>query len=168
MRILALLVALPLLLLLGQDAHAIKVTLFVDVDTFVERAHDIVIAKCLGPVPDSTRYDDGLYPVDVKVIAVLKGTRMPGTLKIATIYPMVAGKTYLLSSLGGSAYEADFMAVPQLSVVELPAHFQREELKGKTIAEQVRTVFVARRQQVELLQRSLAEEMDLLKRATSK
>jgi hypothetical protein len=28
-------------------------------------AQDIVIARCLGPVPDGGPYDDGLYPVEV-------------------------------------------------------------------------------------------------------
>ena len=101
--------ALALLLLVPCATQAIKVSAFTDIDTFLDRSQDMVIAKCLGPVPDASRYDDGLYPVDVQVLQALKGpgpknkSMKPGKAKIATIYAMEAGKTYLLTSMGGLA-----------------------------------------------------------------
>ena len=160
--------SLALFLLITAEAQAINITLFTDTDTFVQRAQDIVIAKCLGPVPDGRRYDDGLYPVDVQVASVLKGAKKPGKAKIATIYPMEAGKTYLLTSLGGSAHGTDFLAIPELSVVELPPNFQFDDLKGKKVAEQVQAVFAARRQENERQQRLLNEEKKLLDKAVPK
>jgi hypothetical protein len=159
-------------LVTALESQAVPITIFTDTDTFVDRARDIVIAKCLGPVPDSGPYDDGLYPVDVQVIAVLKGPKnksmKPGRARIATIYPMEAGKTYLLTSLGGSALGTEFLAIPELSVVELPPSFRLEELKGKALADQVRAVFAARRAENARQQRLLETEEKLLDKAVSK
>ncbi len=163
---------LTLLLLVPCDTQAIKVSAFTDIDTFIDRAHDMVIAKCLGPVPDARHHDDGLYPVDVQVLQALKGPKnksmKPGKAKIATIYPMEAGKTYLLTSMGGSAHGTEFLAIPELSVVELPPSFRLDDLKGKTVKEQVQALFAARRQAIEQQQRRLAEEKKLLDRAVGK
>jgi hypothetical protein len=164
--------SLTLLLLVACDAQAIKVTLFSDTDTFIERAQDIVIAKCLGPVPDGRFYDDLLYPVDVQVVTVLKGPKnksmKPGKSKIATIYTMEAGKTYLLMSMGGSAFGTEFLAADELSVVEVPSNFKLDDLKGKKLKEQVQVLFAARRQEIERQQRLLEEEKKILDKAVSK
>src|SRR6266508_3189274 len=79
--------SLTLLFLVTTEAQAIKITLFIDTDTFVQRAQDIVVAKCTGPVPDAWNYEDGLYPVDVQIVSVLKGSKKPGKARLATIYP---------------------------------------------------------------------------------
>jgi hypothetical protein len=163
-----LVMSLALMLLVTASAQAIKVTIFTDTDTFVQRAQDIVIAKCTGPVPNGQAYDDGLYPVDVQVLAVLKGAKKPGKATIATIYPMETGKSYLLTSLGGSAYGTDFLAVPELAVIELPPNFRLDDLKGKKVPEQVQAVFAARRQENERQQRLLKAEKALLDKAVSK
>jgi hypothetical protein len=171
-----LVVSLGVVLLNALPCHAIKVTLFTDTGTFVRRAKDIVIAKCLGPVPEGGKYAEGLYPVDVEVVSILKAARKegkggfakkPGKGKIATIYPMTAGKTYLLTSLGGSAYGTDFLAIPELAVVELPPHFRLGALKGKTVVEQVRIIFSARRQEIARQRRLLEQEKKLLDKAVS-
>jgi hypothetical protein len=144
----------------------------VDVDTFVERAQHIIVAKCLGPVPNAEEAGDGLYTVDVDMIAVVKGPKNPamtlGKIRIATIYPMEVGKRYLLMGMGGSALGTSFHAIPELSVVELPPNFQLDALKGKSMADQVRTVFVARRQEIERQQRLLKQEKALLDKAVGK
>ena len=160
--------SLTVFLLTPLLCQAVPITIFTDTDTFVQRAQDIVIAKCLGPVPAGGQYDDGLYPVDVQVVSVLKGAKKAGKAKIATIYPMEAGKTYLLTSLGGSAHGTDFLAIPELSVVELPSNFRLDDLKGKKVAEQVQAVLAARRQENERQQRLLEVEKKLLDKAVSK
>ena len=139
-----LLLALVVVFLTTSLGRAVPITLFVDTATFVDRAKDIVVAKCLGPVPDGAEFDDGLYPVDVQVVSILKGDKKPGKIKIATIYPMEAGKTYMLTSLGGSAFGTDFLAIPQMSVVELPPKLELVDLKGKKITEQVEIIFAGR------------------------
>ena len=170
-------ISLVAVLLIAVPCNAIIVASFTDTDTFVQHAQDIVIAKCLGPVPDGTRYFNGLYPVDVEVLAVLKpgrkgekseGAQKPGRLKIATIYRMEAGRIYLLTSFGGSAYGTRFLAIPELSVVELPPKFRLNDLKGKTVVEQVQAVFAARRQENESQRLLLVEEKKLLDKAVSK
>lgn len=164
--------SLAVVLFIALPCQAVKITAFTDTNTFIERAKDIVIAKCLGPVPDARRYDDGLYPVDVQIITALKGPKnklmKPGKAKIATIYTMEAGKTYLLSSMGGSAHGSKFLATAELSVVELPPSFRIDTLKDKMVKEQVQMVFAARRQEIERQQRLLEEMKKLLDKAVSK
>jgi hypothetical protein len=163
-----LLPSLTLLLLVAGEAPAIKVTLFIDTATFVERAKDIVIAKCIGPVSDERGRIDFLYAVDVDVIAVLKGSMKVGKAKIATIYPMESGRNYLLTSLGGSAYGTNFLAIPQLAVVEVPPSFRLDDLKGKQVVEQVRMVFAARREENERQRGLLEREKKLLDKTVAK
>jgi hypothetical protein len=107
----------------------------------------------------------------VQVVSVLKGPKNEsmkiGKAKIATIYSMKTGRTYLLTSMGGSAFGTEFLAVPEMSVVELPPGFRLDDLNGKTVVEQVRIVFAARRQEVVRRQRSLEEEKKLLDKALS-
>jgi hypothetical protein len=159
--------SLTLFLLVTAPAQAIKITVFIDTGAFVQRAQDIVVAKCLGPIPAGQPDDDGLYPVDVQVVSVLKGAKKPGRLRIATIYPMEEGKTYLLTSLGGSALGTDFLSVPELAVVKLPLNFRLLDLQGKKLDEQVQTVFAARRLENERQQRLLEVEKKLLDKAFS-
>src|SRR3977135_2906462 len=106
-----------------QLTSAIKVTLFTDLDTYVRRANQIVIAKCLSAeswetwkswTSKSVRVDGLLSAeVQVQVLRTLKGSIEPGSLAIQTLYPMAAGKIYFLSTLGGDK----FYATAQLSVV---------------------------------------------------
>lgn len=138
---------------------AVKITLFMDTDTFVKRAKDIVIAKCTSPPEIPAR---GLSPAHVEVLMVLKGDKKPGKLKIATIYPMVSGKTYMLTSLGGSAQGTDFLALPELSVVPIPSDFELGKLKGKSLKEQVQRVFSRRLYEVERALETLLREKALL------
>jgi hypothetical protein len=148
---------LTLLLLVNSEAQAIKIAPFTDVDTLVRHAQDIVIAKCTGPVPVGQKFQDGLYPVDVQILTILKGGKKPGKATIATIYPMEVGKIYLLTSLGGSAYGTDFLAVPELAVVELPHSFRLDDLKDKKVTEQVQAVL---RHEIERRQRERGAEKE--------
>jgi hypothetical protein len=132
-----------LVLLAAQPAFAIPITLFVDTPTFVERSEDIVVAKCLRPDVGDGNYIDGLRPAEVEVVMVLKGNKALGKLRIATIYEMKAGEMYLLANSGGRAYDTNFLAIAQRSVVKLPEKFKLGDLKGKKVVEQVDFAFNA-------------------------
>lgn len=124
-----------------STAHAVPITLFTDVDTYIERAQDIVIAKCISiPEKGSESFHDGLYPATVEVVTMLKGGKKPGRLTIATIYETQPKTTYLLCSLGGGAFDTDFLALPELSVVPVADNFDLEKLKGKTTKQQVQLI----------------------------
>ena len=140
---------------------SVKITLFMDTDTFIKRAKDIVIAKCIS-LPEDGSGKIGLSPVQVEILTVLKGDKKPGELKIVTIYPMAPGKTYMLTSLGGSAHGTDFLALPELSVVPIPSNFELEQLKGKSLKEQVQRVFSRRLYEVEWVLEPLLREKVLL------
>jgi hypothetical protein len=156
--------------LLGAlQCRAEIIMLFTDTDTFVKDAKNIVIAKCLGPVPDAILYPDCVYPVDVQVISVLHGSKdksmKPGKAKIVTVYAMEAGKTYFLASMGGSAHGTEFLAISEMSVVQLPPGFGLEQLKDKDVKEQVRIVFTARLRENEQQRHMLEAERKLLDKA---
>jgi hypothetical protein len=135
--------AVAALLPAGLPCRAIPVTPFADTPTFVERAGDIVIAKCVKPDVGSGSYIDGLHPAEVEVTAVIKGKVEVGKLRIATVFTLKEGKPYLLASTGGRAYDTSFLAIISRSVVELPAKFDLNDLKGKTVPEQVKAAFTA-------------------------
>src|ERR1700729_1132773 len=118
---------------MSSSAFAIIISQFANTDALIKQTKDIFIADCVS-IPTnkpelingqwvSVDLADGLYKVEVNAMRVLKGNKSTGKQIIATIYPMVVGKRYLLSSMGGGVGEgggvaaADFMAVPQLSVV---------------------------------------------------
>jgi hypothetical protein len=137
------LICFALVLVSALPCAAIPITFFVDTPTFVERSRDIIIAKCIRPDLNQGPYWDNLHPAEVEVLTVLKGDRTPGKMRIATIYELKAGKTYLLASGGGLAYETSFLAIAERAVVEVPAKFRLDDLKGKKVAEQVQAVFTA-------------------------
>lgn len=137
--------------------QAIPIAPFVNTEDFVERARDIVVAKCLA-VHDDQPKDDDLYAADVEIVSVFKGDKKAGKAKIATIYPMAKGKTYMLTSLGGSALGTDFLAIPQRSVVEIPAGFQLDSLKRKTVLGKVEAIFDAEKKAKEEKRRQKEEK----------
>jgi hypothetical protein len=157
-------------ILLGsiQPCSAIKVTSFIDNDFYWDRGKDIIVARCLVP-PDKSekRFLDGVRLVDVDVVKTLKGTSTLGNRKIATIYEMQPGKTYLLYSLGGSVGGTDFLAVAELSVVEVPPGLSLSALDEKPPKEQIAAIFSARLQYLQQIMKQLEEEKVLLEKATT-
>lgn len=138
-----LLLSFALVLVVVPSASAIPITFFADTPTFVERSFDIVIAKCLRPDVGDGIYVDGLRPAEVEVVMVLKGDRALGKLRIATVYDLKAGEMYLLANSGGRAYDTNFLAIAERTVVKLPEKFKLDDLKGKKIVEQVDFAFKA-------------------------
>lgn len=152
----------------------IIVTSFQDTDTLVARAKDIVIADCVSiPTNKPSMVDgrtvmltlkDGLYKAEVRIVQTLKGDKRPGNQIIATIYRMAPGKRYLLFSLGGKVGQSgeipatDFLAVPRLSVVEIPSDFDLKILERKELKEQVQCVFSRHLFEVERQVAPLLEE----------
>jgi hypothetical protein len=158
----------------GPTAFAIIVTSFEDTDTLVRKAKDIVIADCVS-IPTNrpvlrgghwitAELRDGLYKAEVRIIRTLKGGKQPGNQIIATIYPMASGKRYLLYNLGGEVGESggipatDFLAVPRLSVVEVPSGFDLKTLDRKELKEQVQSILSRHLFEVECQVAPLLEE----------
>jgi hypothetical protein len=145
---------------------AIPVSLFHDTDAFIQRAHDIVIAKRVSIAEYGPRaMMDGMYPAQVEVLKVLKGDRKPGPLRIATIHDMTPGETYLIANTGGSAFDTDFLSLAELSVVSIPDYFRIDQLDGKGLKEQVHKIFAVHLYEVERKLRTLLQKQDLLERA---
>jgi len=138
-----LLISFALVLVAAMPCAAIPITLFVDTPTFVERSGDIVVAKCVRPDAGQGLYIDNLHPAEVEVLSVLKGGNSPGKMRIATVYNLEAGKTYLVANSGGSAYGTNFLAIAERSVVKLPTTFRVDDLKRKKLTEQVEAAFTA-------------------------
>jgi hypothetical protein len=152
------------ILLTPASLQAIPVMPFTDTASFVEKSKDIVLAECLtdalGPGVD------GVAPYDVTVVRVIKGDRQPGKLRVGTS-GLGRGRIYMLAGFGGSVNDIDFVTNGELAVVELPPQFDLGSLIGKTAAQQVQTIFDARRSWVETRLRILAGEKALLDRTTA-
>ena len=154
------------LALTSLAASAVKITLFSDTDTFIERAREIIIAQCVS-LPQEEGRESDLQPAEVNILRVLKGSRTSGDCRVATLYPMQPGTTYMLYSLGGSVLGTDFLALPELSVVPLPSTLNIHELEGKDLKEQVHYIFSRRLFELERQLAPLLEEKELLQKAVS-
>lgn len=146
-------------------AFAIPITLFMDTDTYIERAKDIVVAECISIFARGG--ENGLRVAEVNILKVLKGGRKPGRFRIATAYPMQPHTTYMLCSLGGDVAGTNFLALPELSVVPLPSTFRIDELRDRDLKEQVQCIFSRRLFELERQLAPLLEEKELLERAVS-
>jgi hypothetical protein len=150
------LISLAVVLASALPCAAIVITFFVDTPTFIERSFDIVIAKCLRPDIGEGTYIDNLHPAEVEVVMILKGGTTLGKLRIATVYNLEAGKTYLLANSGGMAYATNFLAVAERTVVKIPEKFRLDDLKGKKLADQVQAIFKVGTNDAELLSKTFA------------
>lgn len=155
------------LLLLGvccPCAVAVPVGLFNNTDRFIEDARDIMVAECIS-VPPVGPMVDGIRPVEVSVLRVLKGRTEPGSLRVVTIYKMNPGTKYLLSDLGGGqALGTNYVFTRQLSVVPLPQTFELDDLDGKDLKEQVQYLFALHLYEVEQELAPLLKEKELLEK----
>lgn len=160
LAVLGLCAALGCAWLAESNARAVPISLFSDLDTYLERAKEIVIARCLeAPEDVGISYIDGLYPATMELVTSLKGAREPGKLKIATIYPVRPGRTYLLANTGGNAFETDFLSLGQMTVVPVPDGFDLKVLHERPLKQQVQLVFARNLYEVEReLEPLLAQE----------
>lgn len=137
---------------------AIMVTPFINTPTYVERAKDIVIAKCIsvpGPIMDG-----GLY--DVQIIKVLKGDKKTGAYKVFAVEMMKKGTTYLLANSGGRVGDTDFLATAEMSVVPVASFIDLEKLQRKGLINQLHTIFSGRLFEVHRQLAPLLAEKELL------
>ena len=157
----------------------IVISSFGDVDSYVSHDKYIVIAECVSVVTNMTTMVDGhevavefkdrLHPVNVRIIETLKGDKPLGKQTIATIYTMTLGKRYLLYSFPDSlAFGTDFLAVPELSVVEISDGFDLKSLDSKAVTEQVSLLFAERLEHLAFSLRELEAEKASLEKATKK
>jgi hypothetical protein len=163
--------------IVSRIASAILVSGFQDTDTLIKWSKDIIIADCVSIPTNETvvingkkvqvEYMDGIYKVEINVLRTLKGNKQPGKQIILAIYPMTPGKRYLLSSYGGGSDGTDFMAVPQLSVVEIPSTFDLSTLDGRDLKEQIQSLFSASLFILDWKLAPLLEERGLLEKAIS-
>jgi hypothetical protein len=150
-------------------AYAVKITGFTDTDRFIERMGSIVIAECLSVPPEGrNHYDDGVYPVKVRIERVLKGDKKHGPANITTIYPMEVGRKYLLASHGWSGDHTDIQAIPQLTVVQLPRGFDEKLIREKPLKEQITIVFEHGLAEANSQIKYLQEQRALLEKALGK
>ncbi len=162
--------ALVLLLGCGVLSWAFIRPPFIDLERFVDRHRDIVVADCVSIPPDFVIVDGkkvyqeyrGICPFDVTIVRTLKGNMPPGNRRIRTSFTMTPGKRYLLSNLG---YDDDFQALAELSVVEVSGQFDLSQLDGKPVKEQVASLLSHRLTTVQSSIPKLQAEKTLLEKA---
>ena len=167
-----LIVGFAVILTVGTSRADLPISLFVDTSTHVERAKDIVIARCLKASQPVKHPGSRVYPgshtvlvSDFEVVRVLKGARPKGKLRVAHVGLVTSSRTYLLFNGGGKANGTTFLAFPELEIVEIPSWFKLSDLDGRATNEQVTAIFKARKKQVERELRTLQIENDLLRKA---
>jgi len=159
------LLAVILFILVPTMAWAIPLLPPMDTPTFVVKATDLLVARCLNPDVKGGAKNDGLTLIEVEVLVVLKGERKVGIAELATIgQRMEKGQRYLMASFGGSAFDTGFLAQSDQAVVELPPDFDLNlpEFVTDKLQYRVQRIFDARRAQVERLIRQLLREKAVL------
>ncbi len=169
-------------ILAAPVASAILVSLFPDIDTYLDRGRNIVVAKYMS-VQKQGYGIESLDTIEVDVIRTLKGPHKPGKLLIDALQKPILGgetyhlgKTYLFYSLASGL---DFEAIPELSMVEVSPDFDLKRLDGLSLREQVHLIFRVRLDVVNRLlkdipkerlpkENDLLEEKELLEKATAK
>jgi len=142
---------------------AVKITEFVDMDVYVQRGKQIVIADFIT-AENTHNYEDDLYTAEVNVVRVLKGSTTLGKLKVLTIYPITKGTRYLLYSLSDPPA---FQAIPELSVIALPQKFDLARLDSNDLLNQLLLIFESRQAHIKSELESLSNEQRLLEKALS-
>jgi hypothetical protein len=152
-----------LILLIPIIGWAVPLFPPMDTQTFVNKASDIVIVRCINPDVLGGGKTDGLTLVEVEVVTAVKGERKTGKTRLGTIgQPMEAGKNYMMASFGGDVFDTGFLAQSEQAVVELPADFDLKSLAGKPAVAQTQAAFDARRAQVQKLLLQLDREKKML------
>ena len=158
-----------LILLAPTIAWGVPVFPPMDTPTFVAKATDILIVRCINPDVLGGGKNDGLSLVEVEVLVVIKGERKAGKTRLGTIgQPMEAGKRYLMASFGGGVFDTGFLAQSDQAVTEMPAEFDLKSLPDKTAVQQAQAIFDARRAQVERLLLQLQREKKVLDKTVPK
>lgn len=143
---------------------AIRISPFIDTDTYTKRAKDIVIAECLSIPEKHKPIGNGtLNTVDIKI--VLKGDKQLGKYKVVTIDSLEVGKNYLLMSMGGFTQGTDFLANGELSVVPVPSFLNTDSLKEKSLNDKLHYIFAGRLYEVQRKLEPLLREKSLLDKA---
>lgn len=159
-----------LVVLVPTMAWAIPLVPPMDTPTFVVKATDLLVVRCLNPDVNGEAKIDGLTLIEVQVLMVLKGDRKVGKAKLATIGQRIEkGQRYLLASFGGSAFDTGFLAQSDQAVVELPPNFDLESLDFVTdkLQYRVQKIFDARRAQVNRMIQELQREKAVLDRTAT-
>lgn len=150
-----------MILCCSSPCLAIKSTLFSDTDTYINRAKDIVIAKCAS-APEYVE-NGTLNLVDIRI--VLKGDKALGKLMIFAIDPLEKSTYYLLMNIGGYTHETDFLATSELSIVPIPSFVNFDMLKGKDLEGKLHFIFASRLYAVQKKLKPLLEEKTVLEKA---
>lgn len=146
---------------------SVDVTPFTDTETHLEKAENIVLARCVSVPKDRFEYL-GMYPAKFAVLTTLKGQKQRGALTIATIYDLDPGTNYLLFDRpGGSQFETDFLATGQLSVIPIPKDFNYNSLEGKSPRQQVQLLFARHLYEIKRQLKPLLEQKSLLDKAVA-
>jgi len=156
-----------LFVLVPGIAWAIPVVPTMDTPSFVAKATDLLVVRCLNPDVKGGGKTDGLTLIEVEVLMVLKGERTVGKAKLATSgQRMEKERRYLLASFGGSAFDTGFLAQSDQAVVELPPEFDLKSPDFVTdkLQYRVQRIFDARRAQVNRLILELQQEKAVLDR----
>lgn len=116
----------------------------------IERSPDIVIARCVAPptaaqTKKATIIINGSVPSDIEVIAVLKGTTVPGSSRLLSSYRPRQGEQFLLfASYRNDTSFIGYNAVEEYRVVPLNHFFQTNMLAGKTLEQKIEWILQSR------------------------
>ena len=125
-------------LLAAVSAFGVPVLPFTSWDDISKKSPDIIIARCTATTPEGP-IADGMVWSDIEVLSVLKGDTKPGAARMVSQHAPRQGDRFLMFSTyqSNDLYRA-YNATETYRVVPLGGYFSSDELKGKTLEEQIR------------------------------
>lgn len=113
-------------------------------DALIAKSPEIIIVKCLK-APEETLFrgngiaevtEDGVWPSEIEVVAVLKGTTNRGPVRLYSQLPLRRGEDYLIFAYFYDTYSAS----EEYRIVPLGSDFSTNVLAGKQLDAQVQTL----------------------------
>ncbi len=133
---------------------------------WADRADDILLVRCVSAVPPELHQVPGLNVYVVDSLRSLKGVEMRERLQVAALLgQMMPGQRYLTFCFG-QVHDPNRMRIDngQISPVHVPDSFRLEDLEGKNVRQQVRTILLARRTEIDRLMQDLKREAQTIDR----
>jgi hypothetical protein len=154
--------------ILSLPLDAAKITPFVSLDQFIERAKQIVIVTCVSnDIDDGWDLGGGRYASRVTVINTLKGKILTRDFQVRTDIQLVPGTRYLLTFYSEPKPPEIASAYDELCAVRMHSEFS-PGFEQMSLKQKIQQIFGDRLIEVEDDQKKLAREKASLEKAKEK
>lgn len=156
-----------------SGAFATRYLPFTDWDDVKRNSPDVIVARCIKTpnpydVPKGEPFREvrsGLLDSDIEVVMVIKGDTKPGVARVNSRFSPRQGEHYLIFS---HFHDNFYLSAEEYRIVPLGLNFPTNIVTGKSLDEQVQSVFRYRLSQLNRQLEQLQEEKTRLEAGIGK